>query len=186
MRLVEWAHCRRDVLPLRIEPFLSADSADAVLGDLLERRAIFSGLTGARNFMRLPAPLDQVPRFSDRVLDVLPIVERQFGIDLSQPSLELYVHAYNDGTFFGSHADDHGGANWRRRISCVYYLHRRPRTFEGGTLAVQTPSGRTIEVEPIHNSIVFFPSSWIHEVRLVRCPSRRFEDSRFAINVWVC
>jgi len=170
----------------RLEQFLPAASADEVLNELLARRAEFGGLTGQRNFLRLPSPLDRVPKFSDRLAETLPSVERRFALDLSRPQYELYVHAYNDGTFFRKHPDNHGGANWRRRVSCVYYLHRRPRAFEGGTLVIYSEGGRAFPVESVHNSIVFFPSSLVHEVLPVRCPTHRFEDSRFAINVWVC
>jgi hypothetical protein len=40
-------------------------------------------------------------------------------------------------------------------------------------------------VEPEHNSAVFFPSHLNHEVLPVTCRSKAFEDSRFAINVWI-
>lgn len=170
----------------RVEEFLPARSADEILDDLLARREEFCCLTGPRNFLRLPSPLEQVPRFSEKLSETLPVIERRFGLDLSRPLFELYVHAYNDGTFFGKHPDNHGGANWRRRVSCVYYLHQRPRRFDGGTLLIYDSKGRSFPVESIHNSIVFFPSSLIHEVLPIRCASGRFEDSRFAINVWVC
>jgi SM-20-related protein len=170
----------------RIEHFLASEDADEILADLLARREDFCPLTGDRNFLRLPSPLDQVPKFSDRLAKVLPDIEGRFSLDLSKPQLELYVHAYNDRTFFGKHPDNHGGANWRRRVSCVYYLHRRPRAFEGGDLVIYGPCGNSFPVISLHNSIVFFPSSLLHEVLPVTCRSRQFEDSRFAINVWVC
>jgi SM-20-related protein len=170
----------------RLEQFLPAASADDMLDDLIARRSEFSALTGHRNFLRLPSPLDEVPKFSQRLAEMLPLVERRVGVDLSHPQLELYVHAYNDGTFFGKHFDNRGGANWRRRVSCVYYLHRRPRPFEGGNLVIYSQKGSAFQVEPVHNSMVFFPSSLVHEVLPIRCGSGRFQDSRFAINIWVC
>jgi hypothetical protein len=42
-----------------------------------------------------------------------------------------------------------------------------------------------VDVEPRHNSIIFFPSEYMHEVMPVICPSREFVDSRFTINGWV-
>jgi SM-20-related protein len=170
----------------RVEEFLLATSADEILDDLLARRDEFCSLTGPRNFLRLPSPLDQVPRFSEKLSKTLPTIERRFRLDLSHPQLELYVHAYNHGTYFDKHPDNHGGANWRRRVSCVYYLHQRPRRFDGGRLLIYDSKGRAFPVESVHNSIVFFPSSLVHEVLPIQCASRRFEDSRFAINVWVC
>jgi Rps23 Pro-64 3,4-dihydroxylase Tpa1-like proline 4-hydroxylase len=41
------------------------------------------------------------------------------------------------------------------------------------------------DIAPEPNSLVLFPSWAPHEVLLVRCPSGRFEDSRFAINCWI-
>ena len=40
-------------------------------------------------------------------------------------------------------------------------------------------------VEPTDNSIVFFASEEMHEVRPVVCESRAFMDSRFTINGWI-
>jgi Rps23 Pro-64 3,4-dihydroxylase Tpa1-like proline 4-hydroxylase len=142
-------------------------------------------LTGNRNFLRLPKPLDLLPGFSERLWAILPHIQGIFEIDLARPEIELYVHAYNDGTCFGRHSDAHGGGNWRRRISCVYYLHRLPRAFDGGDLVVHDGRGRGHAVHPDHNSAVFFPSHLHHEVLPVMCRSRAFADSRFAINVWV-
>ena len=159
--------------------------AERVLSQILDRQGDFCPLTGDRNFLRLPRPLDLLPEFSDRIWSVLPQIQGIFGIDLADPQIELYVHAYNDGTRFARHSDAHGGGNWRRRISCVYYLHRRPRAFEGGDLLVYDGRGRAHPVAPEHNSAVFFPSDLLHEVLPVTCPSRAFADSRFAINIWI-
>ncbi|MBE9012911.1 2OG-Fe(II) oxygenase, partial [Pseudanabaenaceae cyanobacterium LEGE 13415] len=41
------------------------------------------------------------------------------------------------------------------------------------------------EIQPINNSIIFFPSHFLHEVLPVSCPSRQFADSRFTLNGWI-
>ena len=169
----------------RIPGFLPEPIARSILEQLLARREDFRPLTGDRNFLRLPRPLDVVPGFSEPLLAILPDVQRRFGIDMADPEVELYVHAYNHGTWFGRHSDAHGGGNWRRRISCVYYLHGLPRAFDGGDLVVYDERGRGHAVPPEHNSLVLFPSHLVHEVRPVACRSRAFADSRFAINVWI-
>jgi SM-20-related protein len=52
--------------------------------------------------------------------------------------------------------------------------------------AIGDPAGQTfIDIEPVHNSLLVFPSWAPHEVMPVSCPSQRFMDSRFAINCWV-
>ena len=169
----------------RIAEFLPEETAARVLADIIDRRGDFRPLTGDRNFLRLPEPLGRVPGLSEHLAAILPRVQRALGIDLADPAIELYLHAYGDGTRFGRHSDAHGGGNWRRRISCVYYLHRRPRPFEGGNLVIHDGRGRAHPVAPEHNSAVFFPSHVLHEVLPVTSRSRRFEDSRFAINVWI-
>jgi hypothetical protein len=40
-------------------------------------------------------------------------------------------------------------------------------------------------IEPDHNSALFFSRDVLHEVLPVTCESRVFEDSGFAVNVWI-
>ena len=104
---------------------------------------------------------------------------------MTAPQLELLGQAYNEGGSFGKHSDaDAGGPNWQRRLSGVYYVHREPRNFTGGALAIYQRRTRYV-VEPDHNSALFFPRDLVHEVLPVRCNSGAFEDSRFAVNVWI-
>jgi hypothetical protein len=181
-----WLHRRRRSPPYRrIAGFLADATAEDVLAQILHREHEFCPLKGDRNFLRLPEPLHMLPGFSERVIGVLPALRQEFGIDLTSPEIELYVHAYNHGTRFGRHADDHGGGNWRRRISCVYYVHRRPCAFDGGDLVVYDDAAGAHIVRAEHNNAVFFPSRLLHEVLPVSCPSRMFADSRFSINVWI-
>jgi|ERR1051325_779526 Rps23 Pro-64 3,4-dihydroxylase Tpa1-like proline 4-hydroxylase len=169
----------------RFNDFLPAPTADQILAQLLNRQDEFCGLAGNRNFLRLPNPLEMLPGFSERLTTILPEVQSIFAIDLNEPEVELYVHAYNDGTHFDRHQDTHGGGNWRRRLSCVYYVHRRPRAFEGGSLVVYDRRGYAHAVAPDHNTAVFFPAALVHEVTRITCRTRAFADSRFSINVWI-
>lgn len=169
----------------RIPEFLEKEEAAKILSQLLEKEHQFCHMKGDRNFLRLPNPLDALKNFEQKIAAVLPEVQERFHISLVQPEIELYVHAFNDGTHFDRHSDAYGGGNWKRRISCIYYVHREPRGFEGGELIVYGRSGRPSKVDPRHNSAVFFPSHLIHEVSPVKCRSKAFEDSRFGINVWI-
>jgi len=169
----------------RFTNFLPSETAEDVLRQILERQQEFCPLTGNRNFLRLPRPLELLPGFSERLSTMLPQIQSIFAINLTEPEIELYVHAYNDGTYFRPHADTHGGGNWRRRISCVYYVHGRPRAFEGGDLVVYDRRGTAHAIAAEHNSAIFFPADLLHEVRTITCPSREFGDSRFSINVWI-
>ncbi|WP_220213535.1 2OG-Fe(II) oxygenase [Streptomyces shenzhenensis] len=142
-----------------------------------------------------------VPELMSAIHEVLEVVEHTLGISCqgSEPSYGLNVH--NDGDFYRAHQDV-GPTEFasRRLLTFVYYLHRTPRPFQGGALRVFDiamplhTDGRQLtwqdrtwkDWEPQHDSIVFFrPTAW-HEVRTVNCPSRRHEDSRFAINGWMC
>jgi Rps23 Pro-64 3,4-dihydroxylase Tpa1-like proline 4-hydroxylase len=169
----------------RFTEFLPIETAEDVLQQILDREQDFCRLKGNRNFLRLPQPLHLLPGFSERLSMMLPQIESSFGVDLTEPEIELYVHAYNDGTYFLRHADTHGGGNWRRRISCVYYVHRRPRPFAGGDLVVYDRWGSPHAITAEHNSAIFFPAELFHEVRRIDCASRAFADSRFSINVWI-
>jgi Rps23 Pro-64 3,4-dihydroxylase Tpa1-like proline 4-hydroxylase len=73
----------------------------------------------------------------------------------------------------------------------VYYFHAQPKAFSGGVLRLHSlasgkgDGGEHVDVEPVNDTLVFFPSWYPHEVLPVTCDSSRFEDSRFAINFWV-
>lgn len=108
--------------------------------------------------------------------------------------LELETTAYGDAAHFAAHADIPTGAaaaahpEFRRRlVSAVYYYHRVPQAFTGGELRLVAPgplSGEDVSIAPLDGRLAVFPSWLVHQVLPVRCPSRRFEDSRFAVNCW--
>jgi predicted 2-oxoglutarate/Fe(II)-dependent dioxygenase YbiX len=117
--------------------------------------------------------------------------------------VELEIAAHGDGAFFRPHHDLPVGAERRpkkegalpgdRVVSAVFYYHCEPRGFSGGALRLYRFGARTgedaregefVDIEPIANSLVAFPSWAVHEVRPVSCPSGRFEDRRFAVNIW--
>jgi SM-20-related protein len=174
----------------RISNFLSQQTAERILQDILERRDEFRArginASGAPTFYRMNTAFCPCAEFLDRFEKIVPALQSTFGTDLTQPQLELLAQAYNDESCFGKHSDaNSGGSNWQRRLSGIYYLHTRPRKFEGGSLAVYDRRGAAHFVNPEHNSAVFFPRETIHEVLPVSCASKAFEDSRFAINVWI-
>ena len=81
-------------------------------------------------------------------------------------------------------------------ISAVYYFHVEPKGFTGGELRLYrygAPAetlgkepGNHVDIAPINNSLVAFPSWALHEVRPVQCPSDEFREYRFAVNCWYC
>ena len=111
--------------------------------------------------------------------------------EVSRVEVELIAHG--DGAFYSRHIDtmrEGDGTSKMRLLSGVYYFHAQPKAFEGGALRLhelmpaRDDEARFVDIEPAHNSCVFFPSWMPHEVMPVRCPSKRFADSRFAVNCW--
>ena len=127
-------------------------------------------------------PADDVFQiFEDRLRAILPHARIETGVARFRlGTLERQLTAHHDGDFFGAHTDL--GVGWQdssgRRLSYVYYFHEQPRRFEGGELrlydhhvneAGQWEAAETFQtIEPADNSIVFFPSHALHEVRPVR------------------
>jgi SM-20-related protein len=127
-----------------------------------------------------------------RARAALPEICRQLGSGRFEPSeFEVELVAHGDGAFFREHHDRVAHSSLGGRvISAVYYFHRIPKSFSGGALRIYPLAGSRrskafIEIEPVNDTLVFFPSWFPHEVLPVNCPSGQFEDSRFAINCWV-
>lgn len=107
-------------------------------------------------------------------------------------TMEIKITASNDGDYFRAHKDNAHNLTRTRTISFVYYFFREPKAFTGGELRIYMPqaeediqAGRRPSyriITPFQNMIIFFPSSLIHEVLKVNCPSRAFADSRFTLN----
>ncbi|MEO1189715.1 MAG: 2OG-Fe(II) oxygenase family protein, partial [Pseudomonadota bacterium] len=108
--------------------------------------------------------------------------------------LKFQVTCYGDGDFFGAHKDRSEAHNifLRRRVSFVYYFRRQQDSFEGGDLLLydntETSDGSKAaytRLAPEDNSIVFFPSGYLHEVTPTIVSSGLTEDGRFTINGWM-
>ena len=106
---------------------------------------------------------------------------------------EVQLTSHRAGDFFGLHKDAVGpGATGERRVTFVYYFHKRPRRFSGGDLLLfDTDPARDAcgvkytRIAPSHNSILFFPSDCYHVVLPVACEGAEFEDGRFTLNGWM-
>ena len=119
-------------------------------------------------------------------------------------AIEIELAAHGDGAHFAPHLDIPYGAGRSlaagerasargRLVSAVYYFHAEPKGFAGGELRLHRFGSRAsgepgsfVDVPPAQNALLAFPSMALHEVRPVSVPSGRFEDSRFAINIWLC
>ncbi len=134
------------------------------------------------------------PLVSDRVMSVLPHVLGRLGLEpFDIRELELQITASNDSDWFKAHHDSGHGVVSSRQLTFVYYCHREPRPFTGGQLKMygdvndaDGPEAQrgALTITPKQNSIVFFPSHYLHEVLPTECASRRFADSRLTYNGW--
>ena len=119
-------------------------------------------------------------------------LETDFQMTQTPPnSTQMEVVAHGEGAFYRPHTDTFTGDQYtpggRRRLTMVYYFHRVPRRFTGGRLRLfDLGGGQTIDVEPVHDSLLVFPSTARHEVERVSCPQGAFGDGRFAVNIWLC
>lgn len=131
----------------------------------------------------------------DRIQTRLPEVMSRLTIEpfpISQ--IEAQLTAHGDGDYYKIHNDNGSSDTATREVTYVYYFYREPKPFSGGELILydsRVENGFYVQaesfhrIEPRNNSVIFFLSRCLHEVRPVRCSSRAFIDSRFTINGWV-
>ena len=131
------------------------------------------------------------PRLRDAFSDALP------RLRMPEPGeywVETAMAAYLGGGFLAKHTDKSEGVYDTRTLSFAYYFHRQPRCFSGGELLLHDGDGDTsafTRVEPLHNSIVFFPSSATHQITTVESEldasssAEEFADARLAIHGWL-
>lgn len=144
------------------------------------------------------------PMLEKRLLEALPEIEQATGTR-GGTSLELELAAHPDGAFYRPHVDITVGEDRSpvgakkgedRLLSAVFYYYREPKGFSGGELRLfrfnirphtaEIAADDYVDVRPIRNSLLAFPSWATHEVRPIACPSNQFEDYRFALNCWFC
>jgi Rps23 Pro-64 3,4-dihydroxylase Tpa1-like proline 4-hydroxylase len=133
----------------------------------------------------------------NRLLVWLPFLVQGMGLDLFPlETVEIQLTASNHGEFYRRHQDGGAGSKQAdsRALTCVYYFFRQPKPFAGGDLLLYdwrrqgealTAADSFRRIEPLSNRLVVFPSDAFHELMPVRCPSREFADSRFAMTIWL-
>lgn len=186
---------------VQIEDFLSPQEQQQLLNYVLQQQSNFvstSTSTGQADHRR-SIVLHAFPKFAQLITQRIQAVLPQVLVELELPSfpisqIETQLTAHNDGHYYKPHNDNGSPDTASRQLTYVYYFHKQPKPFSGGELLiydsqiedgffVQAETFRT--VEPRNNSIVFFPSRYVHEVLPIRCPSKAFADSRFTINGWI-
>jgi SM-20-related protein len=192
---------------LVLDEFLASPDLAAVESYALDHQADFvesalleAGWTSARrdrgrrrsSVLYDPAASGQL--FVDRLRAVLPAVLTACGLDPPWfRQVEIQMTATNDGGFFGCHVDNFSQALRHRVLSYVYFFHQEPQAFTGGQLRIYDLAAtdpdprraRSVDIEPVRNRLVFFPSGFLHEIVPVTCPSGAFVDGRFTLNGWL-
>jgi SM-20-related protein len=129
-----------------------------------------------------------------KIIDLMPVLVARLQVTPFEASkFETELVAHGDGAFYKRHSDTRTARNedmkYLRVLSGVYYFNAEPRAFTGGALRLYAIGSNEaedfVDIEPLRNSLLVFPSWAPHEVMPVSCPSRRFIDSRFAVNCWV-
>ncbi len=132
--------------------------------------------------------------FLSKISKLLPSIAKHLEIiefEISNKELQLTMH--ESGDFFKLHQDSSDStATEKRKITFVYYYHRTPKKFSGGDLLLhdtsQDKSSYSLNytlIEPIHNSIVVFPSYIYHQVTPIQLQSNDPLDGRFTLNGWL-
>jgi len=198
----------RPVQVIVFDDFLAPDELSALLDFTLEHEAAFAATSvtpsgwkksvSAPTYRRSRRLWDVGPHravITDRITARLPEVCARLGREpLTFSDVEIELAASNDGDFYRKHSDDRPDPVLGRILTFVYYFHREPKGFSGGELRLHDSrlengryvlTGRTQDIEPRRNRIVFFEPWQLHEIVQVSCPSKQFADSRFTLNGWL-
>ena len=186
-----------------IRNFLDAETVAALLDFAVSHETEYVPATvyGAGHLpsVRVSSVLPDFGRFDEllraKVRDQIPTLTSALRIPPFEESrIEIELVAHNDGAFYKPHIDTFTGPKTDlsavRVISGVYYFHREPKPYSGGELRLydfqrDESEPHFVDFVPEPNMFLAFPSWARHEVRKVECATRRFEDSRFAVNCWV-
>ena len=201
---VELAVDQRWMCPfVRIEEFLT-EAEHATLIDVVSAQCASAVPSKVRDGEYQPeirqsrlvpraATLEVKRWFAPRLRRLLPeIVPRLSSDGMDAGRIEMQITVHTDGDFYLVHCDNHEEDDRSRRVSYVYYFHNRPKRFAGGDLLLYDSELVKHEchtsftrVEPVDNSIVFFPSPYFHQVTPIRCETRDPMDGRFTVNGWI-
>ena len=189
------------------ENFLSHSENQQLLNYVLPKKsdfvpAVISNESATNRFKndenRRALVLQSFAKFEELIVkkipEILPDVFTKLNIpEFSIGKFETQLTAHNDHNFYKTHVDNQYPVD-TRVITYVYYFHQEPKAFTGGNLRIYdskiqgkyySKADTFKTIEPQNNSIVFFLSSYLHEVLPVSCPSQGFADSRFTINGWI-
>jgi SM-20-related protein len=183
-------------LHVEIENFLPAEENAELLQYAIENRDRYKpgSVTSNEPGYRKSEVLFEVAAskwkeiFASRLRLLMPHVIRTLAVaEFTPGDFEIQLTASNDGAYFKPHADSGDYATNFRHVTFVYYLHRMPKPFLGGNLAIYATEQSAVpaySIEPRNNTLVMFRSPLRHEVEPVHCPTHAFADGRFTVNGW--
>ncbi|MGK7958535.1 MAG: 2OG-Fe(II) oxygenase [Crocosphaera sp.] len=186
---------------LQIDDFLSPEELSNLLEYTINQKAAFvpAKTTTEEADYRQSLVLHSFPEFSEIIQHKISNNLSDIVNKLELPSfmvsqIETQLTAHNDGNYFKLHNDNSSWETMNRELTYVYYFYRQPKPFSGGELLIYESKlendsyskGDLFKtIEPLHNSLVIFPSHYFHEVLPVDCSQCTFADSRFTINGWI-
>ncbi|AFY95064.1 2OG-Fe(II) oxygenase [Chamaesiphon minutus] len=188
---------------VQIDNFIEPEVHDRLLKFVRDSQAQFMpseiGIDNtALAIHRRSSILESFPEFEKilnrKIAAILPDIFSKLGLpDFPIERLETQLTAHNDGDYYRVHNDSGTTESSDRILTYVYYFYQEPKAFSGGELRIYETNLNTQihyadsfqTIEPRNNSIVFFPSAYMHEVLKINCPSQAFADSRFTMNGWV-
>lgn len=193
--------CYQPAQFIQIYNFLSLEERSNLLNYVLDRENQFVATTtstGAIDYRRskILYSFEEYENWMiEKIRPIIPALIKAWNLQpFSISQIEIQLTAHNDQNYYKIHNDNGSEAAANRIISYVYYFHREPKNFSGGVLRLYDLSlennlyihaNSYQDIEPANNSIVFFPSHFLHEVLPVACRSRHFADSRFTLNGWI-
>jgi SM-20-related protein len=135
---------------------------------------------------------DLKAEIKNRFKAALPEVVAQLKVPgFALAGTEREIVAHGNGAFYKRHIDTFTGASGStvRALTAVYYFHAQPKQFSGGELRLlplrhNEAESNYLDIEPLNDRALFFPSWVPHSVMPVALESTDFIDSRFAINCW--
>jgi len=133
----------------------------------------------------------------DKILPLFPDLHNKYYGEYKKISnIETQLTKSHDGDFYKAHPDNgDSGVFLNRKLTYVYYMHTLPKQFINGNLRIyeeiENPvqgrmykTNKYIDIEPLNNTLIIFPSYLWHEVLPVRC-ALDWTYSRFTINGWL-
>jgi SM-20-related protein len=187
---------------IRIPEFLSpADNAAVMEYAVLKQKnfqasGVEAGPEGYRRSEVLMKLDDLGIDFEAQIRALLPEVCQYFGLVLPEDfAFEMQMTTHADGGHFKIHNDNGSPGTASRFLTYVYYFHRMPLGFSGGSLRLYddsradplnwVPVATFAEIKPENNTLLFFPSRHVHEVLPTLSRTGNFADGRFTINGWI-